>query len=142
VYLHPAHAARRDALGTFLAAQDWAGQVLSGDGLAAVGQSHANALAFAVAMRSSAAPNAHGVPGSALVALPRGGKPDRMGCGQHGGLGTHEQMPFLLASGPGFAPGGVRDAASSAVDIAPTVLAHVGVPAGGMDGRALQLAPG
>lgn len=141
VYLHPDHAARRAALGAFLAAQDWAGQVLEGDGLAAVGQSHANALAFAVAMRSSDAANEHGVPGSALAALPRGGKPDRMGCGQHGGLGTWEQMPFLLARGPGFAPGGVRQAPTSAVDIAPTVLAHLGLPANGMDGRPLQ-APG
>jgi hypothetical protein len=71
VYLHPAQAGRRAALGAFLAAQDWAGQVLEGDALAAVGQSHANGLAFAVAMRSSDAVNEHGVPGSALVARAR-----------------------------------------------------------------------
>lgn len=138
VYLHPAHAGRRAALGAFLASRDWAGQVLSGDGLAAIGQSHANALAFAVAMRSSDALNEHGVPGCAFAALPRAGKPDRMGCGQHGGLGAFEQMPFMMVRGAGFAPGAVADVATSAVDIAPTVLAHLGLPAGGMDGRALQ----
>ena len=138
IYLHPDHTARRETLGRFLAEQDWAGQVLSGDRLAAVGQSHANALAFAVSMHSSAAPNAHGVPGSALVALPRAGKPDRMGCGQHGGLGTYEQMPFMMVSGPGFAADGLCQATTSPVDIAPTVLTHLGLPANGMDGRPLQ----
>ena len=138
VYLHPQQAVRREKLGAFLAAQSWAGQVLSGDALAAVGQSHANALAYAVVMHSSAAPNEHGVPGSALVALPRGGKPDRMGCGQHGGLGTFEQMPFMLIAGAGFAPAGLCHATTSAVDIAPTVLLHLGLPAHGMDGRPLQ----
>jgi len=139
VYLLPAHAARREALGTFLQAQDWAGQVLSGHGLAAVGQSHANALAFAVVMRSSDAPNEHGAPGSAWVARPRAGKPDRLGCGQHGGLGTYEQMPFLMLAGPGFHPGAQSHATTSAVDIAPTVLAHLGLPSDGMDGRPLQV---
>jgi arylsulfatase A-like enzyme len=138
VYLHPSQAARRAALGAFLRAQPWAGEVLEGDSLAAVGQSHANALAFAVAMRCTDAPNAHGFPGTAFAALPRAGKPDRLGCGQHGGLGTYEQMPFLLAAGPGFAPGATSTAPTSAVDIAPTVLAHLGLPGHGMDGRPLQ----
>jgi arylsulfatase A-like enzyme len=138
IYLHPAQSARRAALGEFLRAQPWAGEVLEGDSLAAVGQSHANALAYAVAMRCTDAPNAHGIPGTAFAALPRAGKPDRLGCGQHGGLGTYEQMPFLLAAGPGFAPGAIRTAPTSAVDIAPTVLAHLGLPANGMDGRRLQ----
>ena len=139
VYLHPAHAARREALGAFLQAQDWAGQVLSGHDLAAVGQSHANGLAFAVVMRGSDAPNEHGAPGCALVAKPRAGKPDRLGCGQHGGLGTYEQMAFLMLAGPGFRQGAVCHGATSAVDLAPTVLTHLGLPAGGMDGRPLQV---
>lgn len=138
VYLHPDHASRRAALGDFLAAQDWAGAVLEGDALAAVGQSHANALAFAVTMRSTDQPNSHGIPGCAYAALPMAGKPDRMGCGQHGGLGQFEQMPFLMIAGPGFTPNTSRDTATSAVDIAPTVLTHLGAPAHGMDGRALQ----
>jgi len=138
IYLHPAQAARRAALGAFLRTQPWAGQVLEGDSLAAVGQSHANALAYAVAMRCSDAPNAHGIPGTAFAALPRAGKPDRLGCGQHGGLGTYEQMPFLLVAGPGFVPGARRSTPSSALDIAPTVLSHLAVPGNGMDGRRLQ----
>jgi arylsulfatase A-like enzyme len=138
IYLHPDHAARLEALGRFLAAQDWAGHVLAGDGLAAVGQSHANALAFAVAMRCTDAPNEFGARGSALVAKPRGGKPDRLGCGQHGGLGQYEQMPFLLVAGPGFTPRSVCHFGTSVVDLAPTVLTHLGLPAHGMDGHSLQ----
>ena len=61
-----------------------------------------------------------------------------LGCGQHGGLARFEQMPFLLAQGQGFKPGARRTVTSSAIDIAPTVLTHLGVPFAGLDGRALQ----
>jgi arylsulfatase A-like enzyme len=61
-----------------------------------------------------------------------------MGCGQHGGLGRYEQSPFLMIEGAGFAAGAGRDEPSSAVDIAPTVLTHLGVPFDNLDGRPLQ----
>jgi hypothetical protein len=65
---------------------------------------------------------------------------DCTGFGQHGGLGSNEQRPFLFACGGGFVPGVCRHR-SSLVDIAPTVLRHLGLAAAGMDGRPLPLHP-
>jgi hypothetical protein len=64
---------------------------------------------------------------------------DNMGFGQHGGLAANEQQPFLIATGGGFAPGR-REAPSSLIDIAPTVLRHLGLPHEDMEGAPLALA--
>jgi hypothetical protein len=69
---------------------------------------------------------------------PAAGKPDRLGCGQHGGLGPHETAPFLLIDGADFAPGALVTATSSITDLAPTILRHLGLPTAGCDGRPLQ----
>ena len=45
---------------------------------------------------------------------------------------------MLIVEGTGFEAGRKVDAASSAVDIAPTVLRFLGRPADGLDGRPLQ----
>jgi hypothetical protein len=68
----------------------------------------------------------------------RPGAGEKLGLGQHGGVGRFEQAPFLVIEGAGFAPGTVGGDPTCIVDIAPTALAHLGVPADGMDGRALQ----
>jgi arylsulfatase A-like enzyme len=47
-------------------------------------------------------------------------------------------MPFLMIDGAGFSAGFVADVPTSPIDIAPTILAHLQIPAPGMDGRALQ----
>ena len=138
VYVHESHAHRTDDIGAFLARQPWAGQVLGAGELHTVGQTARHGLAFAVAMAASEAPNAFGVPGTSFEAKPGPGKSDHLGCGQHGGLARYEQMPFLLLSGAGFTPGAVRTERTSAVDIAPTVLTHLGIAYAGLDGRALQ----
>jgi arylsulfatase A-like enzyme len=78
------------------------------------------------------------VRGTSLVAKPASGKADRLGCGQHGGFGAYEQSPFLMVSGTGFAEGKVRESAAAVVDIAPTILAHLGLAQDGMDGTTLQ----
>lgn len=140
IYVHPAHLDRVAAIGAYLARQPWAGDVIGADRLAEVGQKPDQGLAFAVAMAATEELNQHGIPGLSFAAKPAGGKPDRMGCGQHGGLARFEQSPFLIAMGPGFQAGGRRDSPTSAVDIAPTVLTHVGVAFEGLDGRALQAA--
>ncbi len=143
IYLHPGAEALRGPLGRFLRDQPWAGTVHGAETLAAVGQAPEQGLAFAIAMRAEAAAvNAHGIPGLAWAAKPAEGKPDRLGCGQHGGLGAHEAAPVLIAEGPGFPPGEVVEAPSSLVDIAPTVLRHLGLPWEGCDGRPLQGAAG
>lgn len=138
VYVHPDLWERQAAIRAFLATRNWVGQIFAADELAAIGQAPEACLAFAISMRASEEPNAFGVPGSSLVAKPAQGKPDRLGCGQHGGLGPYEQMPFMMISGTGFAAGTVRDTSSRVIDIAPTVLTHLGLPWSGVDGRPLQ----
>jgi hypothetical protein len=106
--------------------------------LPALGQAAEQGLAFAVAMRVDMAPNAHGVLGLARAVKPAAGKPDRLGCGQHGGLGPHEGAPFLLIDGPGFPPGATVTAPSRIIDLAPSILRHLAQPETGCDGVALQ----
>ena len=138
IYLHPDRAAEAASVLEFLRGRGWAGEVLEGAGLEAVGQAAVDGLLCAVSMRSDAAPNGFGIAGSGPSAKPSEGKPDRLGCGQHGGLGAWEQMPFLMISGYGFEAGATCAAASSVVDLGPTVLGHLQLSADGCEGRALQ----
>jgi len=138
IYMRPDQSAKLPDLRSFLQSCEWAGEVLGPDKLASVGQAPDACLAFAVSMRANDAANAFGIPGSSLAAKPAFGKPDRMGCGQHGGLGRYEQSPFMMISGPGFAAGAVREEPACVVDVAPTILAHLGLPWDEVDGRPLQ----
>jgi arylsulfatase A-like enzyme len=138
IYLHPDAVGRRAALDTHLRAVSWAGAVFAVDELSEVGQAPLQGLAFAVSMRADSGLNQFGVPGRSFAAKPRWDKPDRLGCGQHGGLGLFEQSPVLLIDGVEFTAGGRRQDAVRIVDLAPTILRHLGVPGNGMDGRALQ----
>ncbi len=141
IYLAPERAALRPALDAFLRSRDWAGTVLGADELATVGQAPLNALAFAVSMRASPAPNRYGVPGSALAATPRTGEAHPVGAGQHGGLAAFEQSPVLMIDGDGFAPGTASARPTHIVDLAPTIQTHLRQPATGMDGSPLQHPP-
>lgn len=138
VYLHPAHENLRAGLGDFLRAQPWAGQVFGTEDLGRVGQAPHHGLAFAVSMAADDQLNEYGIPGRALAAKPRWDKPDRLGCGQHGGLARYEQSPVLLIDGPGFTAGGTRADPAHIIDLAPSIMRHLGVAAPGMDGRPLQ----
>jgi arylsulfatase A-like enzyme len=138
VYLHPDRQGDADAVLGFLAARPWAGGVFAGAALAEIGHAPRDHLLCAVAMATRPAPNEYGIPGLAFAARPAGAKPDRLGCGQHGGLGEAEQMPFLMIEGAGFAAGATRAAPSSPIDLAPTILRHLRLPAEGCDGKALQ----
>lgn len=138
--LYFADHARADipALAQWLQDQDFAGHVAWGQALTALGLPTGGPLGIALALRHDAAANAHGVPGrSVSVRSPFSGDSSPPGCGQHGGLGASEQQPFLYLRGGGLAPG-ARSRPASLIDIAPTVLHHLGVPAGGMQGRVLQ----
>lgn len=139
IYLHPDREADADAVLRFLRAQPWAGAVLAGADLLGVGQAPDGGLLCAVSMRSEDRPNAYGIPGVSAAARPVVGKPDRLGCGQHGGLGAYEQMPFLLIAGSGFAAGATRTDPTSMIDLAPTILAHLDLPSNGCEGRPLQV---
>ncbi|HTJ89702.1 MAG TPA: alkaline phosphatase family protein [Acidocella sp.] len=138
IYVHPAHRGRIGAIADFLKPKAWCGETFMGADLATVGQSGANGLAIAISMKADNEVNAFGVPGRSFVVKPMDGKPDRRGCGQHGGLGDFEQLPFLMVEGEGFEAGCSYEGAVSAVDIAPTVLRHLRLPCSGMDGSPLQ----
>lgn len=128
----------------FLRSRPWAAQVLSGEALHGIGQRPgAEGLVAAISLRRHDGANEYGIPGMTLVAKPAAGKPDRLGCGQHGGLGAAEQAPVMVAEGPGFAAGAQDTAAAAPIDLAPTILRFLGHGDAGvaMDGTALQHRP-
>jgi Type I phosphodiesterase / nucleotide pyrophosphatase len=123
-----------DVLGE-MRTEPWAGEIVTEDGLAALGHAASGGVVAAVNMGRRVDANSYGVPGRRWVAA-EPGKRIQVGCGQHGGWGPDETQPFLLLNGTDVRAG-VHDRTSSLVDIAPTVLAFLGLPAGGMDGAPL-----
>jgi len=133
---------RIPALIDWLKRQEWTGEVLAGAGLAHVGLADEETCRIAVSMRATDHANAAGVPGTSYYVEDPDEPGDYVGRGQHGGLGTYEQSPFLLIDGKEFEPG-VIDTPVSLVDFLPTMLRHLGLPCSGLDGRPLQhLTPG
>jgi predicted AlkP superfamily pyrophosphatase or phosphodiesterase len=116
-------------------AEEWAGEIVAGEALAALGLAEEGGLVAAVDMARRDEPNAHGVPGQRWTAA-EPGKTAPVGCGQHGGWGPDETRPFLILDGPGIAPGS-RSSPTTLVDIAPTILAWLGLPHSGLDGAKL-----
>lgn len=138
----PGAAFRIPALVAFLREQPWCGQVFHGAGLADIGMPEGEAAcAIAVTFKTDDSRNAHGVAGASWIAADRGDAKAYDGHGQHGGLGAHEQAPFLIAQGGGFSAGAVSNYPVSLIDYAPTILRHLGLPAGGMDGAPIPLSP-
>jgi arylsulfatase A-like enzyme len=125
----------------FLEGQDWVQRVFSGRELALVGLPVEGPLALAVTLRADDRPNAFGVSGHSDIVFDPESTLDYTGCGQHGGLGAHEQRPFLFVSGGGFRPGPRLDEGVSPIDIAPTALRHLGLPWAGTEGRPLAPSP-
>lgn len=129
--------ARIDAAAAWLSAQDFAGRVVRGEELAALGLPPGGTLAIAVSLAGDDEPNAFGIRGRSDVAESAFGGEYLPGHGQHGGLGGYEQRPFLALRGPGFAAE-TRAGPASLIDLAPTILRHLRLPADGVDGIALQ----
>jgi arylsulfatase A-like enzyme len=121
----------------FLETQEWVGRTFVGRDLASAGLPTGSPMQIAVTLKPDERTNPHGVPGHSHVVRDVLEPKDATGFGQHGGLGKNEQSPFLFISGGGFSPG-IRDSRSSLIDIAPTVLRHLGLSATGMDGQPLQ----
>src|SRR5262249_35504410 len=138
VYIHPRHAGKSEAIGAFLTSRDWVDRVIPAAELATVGLTSQHGLAFAVSFKSDDQPNEFVIRRRSIEAQPAAGKLPHLGCGQHGGLARYEQSPFLLIEGDGFTAGGRYDEPTAPVDLAPTILTHLGLAAGGMDGRPLQ----
>ncbi len=137
IYLADEARPRLDDIVRFLEDEDWVDRIFDGDNLATVGHRTETALAIALTTQKSDAANAFGIPGLAVaVADPLSGE-TRLGCGQHGGLGAYEQSPFLFVDGGPYRPDGRCTAETSAIDLAPTILIHLGIAADGMDGAPL-----
>ena len=136
LHFSPAAASRIPAVLDWLGRQDFAGRVVHGAALADVGLPVGTTLAIAVSLARDDEPNAHGVRGRSDVAENALGGESLPGHGQHGGLGEYEQRPFLALRGRGV-PAGRHAGEASLIDIAPTFLRHLGLPADGIEGGAL-----
>ena len=136
VYLQ-APAAVRARLEAFFRQADWLSDVVCRRQFELYGISQAPALEFFLSLKSDpAALNPYGVAGESLACLVPG-SPYPIGCGQHGGLGLHEQSPYCLVNHPGLRPSEIS-AATDLTLIAPTVLRFLGLSLDGLDGRSLQ----
>ncbi|HXO01707.1 MAG TPA: alkaline phosphatase family protein [Stellaceae bacterium] len=122
----------------FLKRENWAGRVVAGAELAQVGLPTDTALQVAVAMATDDRVNPHGVRGYCAIVANPDDTESKIGFGQHGGLGDHEQSPFLIAEGGGFAAH-TETRPTSLIDIAPTVLRHLHMDHDDVDGQALPL---
>jgi arylsulfatase A-like enzyme len=127
-----------DDLRAFVEKQDWVDRVFTGSGLGPLGMPATDPVALAIALRTEDHPNEFGVRGVGDIVYNPDEPKDYTGFGQHGGLGINEQRPFLRIRGREFPEGARADAAACHVDIAPTILRHLGVARDGMDGRPLQ----
>jgi hypothetical protein len=124
----------RDALAA-MREEPWAGEVVPEAGLPALRHAAQGGVMAAVNMARWEDANPYGVAGKRWV-VGDPAEPSKTGYGQHGGWGPDETRPFLLLNAAGLPPG-VLDRPSSLVDIAPTLLAFLGLPGGNMDGAPL-----
>lgn len=114
------------------------GSIHTGSELSALGIDPDGTVDLVVVGASDDEKNELGVPGRSVAFQGDLKISNNVGCGQHGGLGRHEQSPFMICVGTGFAPNSVVNSSTSAIDIAPTAMRHLDIDANDMDGRALQ----
>ncbi len=135
--LYATSAARPRLEGVFdrLRAEPWVDELVLADDLARLGHAPTGGVVAAVNMARRDEANEHGVPGRRWTVAEEG-KPAAVGWGQHGGWGPDETRPFLMLNAPAIPPEFLRRP-TSLVDIAPTLLDFLALPAGGMDGRSL-----
>lgn len=118
-----------------LKASPWVGEIAMGEELVRLGIQPEGGLVAGISHARDPAPNAFGVPGQRWGAF-NGSEFKGLGNGQHGGWGPDETRPFLIVDHPGAKPARLSER-TSLIDIAPTVLAFLGVPSDGMEGRAI-----
>jgi len=92
---------------------------------------------IAVTGRVTDAANEFGVKGGSVAFQGTLKISNNQGCGQHGGLGVYEQSPFAMARGPLYQGGTESGDPTSTVDLAPTILRHLGLEHADMDGAPL-----
>jgi hypothetical protein len=140
VYVAPEAQGRIADIVGFLEVADDVDRVFAGDDLAKVGHRTDSPLAVSVTPKRTDDANEFGIPGINAAFDDPLSYETRIGCGQHGGLGTFEQHTFLAIMGGGFGVGVGSDDPTSAIDLAPTILRHLDLPVDGIDGK--QLAKG
>ncbi len=131
-------------LAGWLMRQDWIGQVLTADVIdplagtlpqAAALIDHRRTAHVLYTLRNSDAVAGNGLAGTSLLDA-QGGL--GIGGGTHGGLNRGELSTVLMLGGAALRRGFASDWPAGLVDIAPTILALLGVPGGeAMDGRVL-----
>jgi predicted AlkP superfamily pyrophosphatase or phosphodiesterase len=138
--------ARRDAIAEWLQEQDFLGLLFSAAhndvegvvpgslSLSLVDLDHDRAADLVYVLRSEETDDAYGNPG--LGRMTQGDVP--LGGGMHGGLNRYELNTVMLARGARFAAGTRDDRPAGIIDIAPTILAALGLaPAATMTGQSL-----
>lgn len=115
--------------------ESWVDGVVLAEGLRVLHHAAEGGVVAAVNMARSEEANPYGVIGRRWTAGDPA-EPPKIGFGQHGGWGPDETRPFLLLNTAGLAPG-IRNSPSSLVDIAPTILAFLGLSGDGCDGAPL-----
>jgi len=138
VLLHfaPEARARIPAVTEWLRTRDFAGEVIEGHHLADVGLPAGGSLSLAINLAGDDEPNEFGVRGRSDVAENALGGESLPGHGQHGGLARYEQQPFLAIKDATI-ESGRHDTPASLIDLAPTFLRHLGLPAEGIEGQPL-----
>ena len=149
-YVEDSDGVTADRLAAWLMAQSWCGPVLASQAvgpipgtlpLAIAGADGDRAPDLAMSFSWNSEMSSNGISG---LARSTGALP---GQGMHGSMSRQEMHNVLLARGPSFRRGAVLTTPSGNVDLAPTVLAVLGLPdAETMDGRplleALKSGPG
>ncbi len=138
IYLSDDAKDRRDVIADHLRGDARIGSVVTGDAMRDLGLDPNDGLDIVVVGAASEDAGEGGLPGTGYAFQGDLKISNNVGCGQHGGLGKYEQSPFLICAGGGFAAGTAITDKTSAIDIAPTAMRHLGLDTDGMDGRALQ----
>lgn len=138
IYLAPEAMDREGAIVEFLKGQPYVGGITHGADLAKLGMP-VDELAPRIAVTGAATeePNEFGVKGGSVAFQGTLKISNNQGCGQHGGLGTFEQSPFAMVRGPLYQGGTESGDPTCTVDLAPTVLRHLGLDFGDVDGAPL-----
>lgn len=113
----------------------WVGEIAMGEELERLGVACEGGLVAGISLARSPEPNEFGVAGRRWASF-NGPEFKGLGNGQHGGWGPDETRPFLIVDHPQAKPA-LRTERTSLIDIAPTILTFLGVPAEGMEGEAI-----
>ena len=141
-YVRDGNPAIAERLAAWLMGQDWCGTITASEAVsgipgtlpaALVGNEGPRAPEITMSFRWESTANEAGYRGKAYSA---GAAP---GLGQHGSMSKHEMNNVLFAWGPSFKAGLKLEIPSGNTDLAPTILAILGMYGdGAMDGRILE----